>query len=487
MHLGDLAAAADLTPPAGSGSIDIGGLSADSRAVRPGFLFAALAGTTADGARFAGDAVKLGAAAVLAAADARLDLPVEVPILRAADPRRALALIAARFHPSQPAHLVAVTGTSGKTSVAAFARQIFAFAGKESASLGTIGVVSRKRTQYGSLTTPDPIALHAELDRLAGEGVTHAALEASSHGLDQHRLDGIRIVAAGFTNLGRDHMDYHPTVEAYLAAKLRLFADILPKDGTAVIDMDGAHSADVLAMVKRRGQKPIRIGRAGSEIRLVDLTADGFRQRLRVAAFGRERDIVLPLAGGFQASNALVAAGLAIGAGIDAETALNALAKLEGAPGRLELVGRKQNGAMIFVDYAHKPDALVSALSALRPMTRGRLVVVIGAGGDRDPGKRPLMGKAAADHADVVIVTDDNPRSEQPAAIRKAVIAGAPGAMDIGDRGEAIANAVEMLGPGDVLCVAGKGHETGQIVAGRTIHFSDHEAVKSALAAEEAA
>ncbi len=487
IQLGDLAAAAGLSLSTGIGAIEIGGLAADSRRIAPGDLFAALPGSAADGVRFAGEAVRRGAVAVLAADGAALDLPGDVAVLRSAEPRRALALMAARFYPRQPAHLVAVTGTSGKTSVAAFARQIFAAAGHAAASLGTIGVVSDKRTEHGSLTTPDPVALHAELDRLAGEGVTHAALEASSHGLDQHRLDGIRIVAAGFTNLGRDHMDYHPTVEAYLAAKLRLFTDILPADGTAVIDMDGARGGDVAAAAAARGQRLIRIGRAGDEIRLVDLAADGFRQRLRLSVLGSARDLLLPLAGSFQASNALVAAGLAIGAGIAADTAIDALASLEGAPGRLELVGHKRNGALIFIDYAHKPDALVSALQALRPMTRGRLVVVFGAGGNRDAGKRPLMGKAATDNADLVIVTDDNPRFEDPAAIRKAIVAAAPAAIEIGNRGEAVAHAVAMLEPGDVLCVAGKGHETGQYVDGRVIPFSDHEAVARALAAEEAA
>ncbi len=487
MHLGDLAAAAGLTLSTGIGAIEIGGLVADSRKIAPGDLFAALPGSAADGARFAGEAVARGAVAVLAPDGAELDLPAEVAVLRASEPRHALALMAARFYPRQPDCLVAVTGTSGKTSVAAFARQIFAAAGHEAASLGTVGVVSRRRSQYGNLTTPDPVALHAELDRLAGEGVTHAALEASSHGLDQHRLDGIRIVAAGFTNLGRDHMDYHPTVEAYLAAKLRLFTDILPGDGTAVIEMDGARGADVAAVAQKRGQKLIRIGWVGSEIRFLGLAAEGFRQRLRLSVFGTKRDLLLPLAGAFQASNALVAAGLAIGAGIEVDTAIDALAELEGAPGRLEMVGQKRNGALVFIDYAHKPDALVSMLQTLKPMARGRLIVVFGAGGDRDTGKRPLMGKAAADNADVVIVTDDNPRSEDPAAIRKAILAAAPDAIEIGDRGEAIARAIAMLGPNDVLCVAGKGHETGQIIAGRTTHFSDHEAVAEALAAEAVA
>ncbi|MEX0851927.1 MAG: UDP-N-acetylmuramoyl-L-alanyl-D-glutamate--2,6-diaminopimelate ligase [Bauldia sp.] len=486
MLLGDLAAA-DLTLSDGAAAIDIKGITADSRTVGPGFLFAALPGTATDGARFVGEAVGRGAVAVLAAADARLEGVGGVAVLAAGDPRRALALIAARFYRRQPEHLVAVTGTSGKTSVADFARQIFTAAGKSAASIGTLGVIAGRRRQAGALTTPDTVSLHAELDRLARQGVSHAALEASSHGLDQRRLDGLRIEAAGFTNLGRDHLDYHATVADYLAAKLRLFTAILPPGKAAVIDMDGARASEVAEAATARGHDLVRVGRAGKEIRLAGLAPDGLSQRLRIAAFGRDYNLVLPLAGAFQASNALVAAGLAIGAGIEAEAALAALSRLKGPPGRLELAGRSKGGGMIFIDYAHKPDAIESALAALRPMATGRLIVVVGAGGDRDPGKRPLMGKAAAANADVVVVTDDNPRSENPAAIRKAVIAGAPGAIEIGDRGEAIANAVAMLGPGDVLCIAGKGHETGQIVAGRTVPFSDHDAVRRALAAEEAA
>jgi UDP-N-acetylmuramoyl-L-alanyl-D-glutamate--2,6-diaminopimelate ligase len=486
MLLGDLVAAG-MTLPEGAGALDIRDISADSRAVGPGFLFAALPGTVADGARFAGEAVGRGAVAVLAGAGARLEDVGAAPVVRADDPRRALALMAARLLPRQPACAVAVTGTSGKTSVADFARQIFAAAGNEAASLGTLGVVSRQRSRPGNLTTPDPVALHRELDRLVGEGVTHLAIEASSHGLDQRRLDGLRIAAAGFTNLGRDHMDYHPTPAAYLQAKLRLFDVILPRGGGAVVDMDGARAEDAAAAASARGHRLIRTGVAGEEMRLIALKPEGFRQRLRVNAFGRDYDVTLPLAGAFQASNALVAAGLAIAAGIGTDAAMGALAGLEGTPGRLELVGRKANGALTFVDYAHKPDAIVGALAALRPLTHGRLVVVIGAGGDRDPGKRPLMGAAAAASADTVIVTDDNPRSEPAAAIRRAVMAGAPDAIEIGDRGEAIARAVAMLDAGDVLCVAGKGHESGQIVGDRTIPFSDREAVRAALAAEEAA
>ena len=486
MHLGDLASA-DLALDPGARAIEIGGLSSDSRAVGRGFLFAALTGSTTDGARYIGDAISHGAAALLVDRKTAVPAGAGVVVLRSDDPRRELSLMAARLHPRQPDRLVAVTGTSGKTSVAAFARQIFAAAGHEAASIGTIGIVSRRWSTYSGLTTPDPIALHSILDRLAGEGVTHAALEASSHGLDQRRLDGIRIAAAGFTNLGRDHMDYHATVADYFAAKLRLFVTILPSDGTAVVDMDGARSETVAAVARERGQGLIRIGRRGSELRLIDLAASGFRQRLRIDAFGRLIDVVLPLAGAFQASNALVAAGLAIAAGVPAEEAVASLAHLEGTPGRLELVGHKANGAMIFIDYAHKPEALVSALSALRPFTTGRLVVVFGAGGDRDPGKRLLMGRAAAENADVVIVTDDNPRSEDPGEIRRAVMTGAPNAIEIGDRGQAIAEAIAMLAAGDVLCIAGKGHETGQIIGGEVIPFSDHHAVRTVLSAEVAA
>jgi len=480
MLLGELATA-DVKMPESARAIDIAGLSADSRAVEQGYLFAALPGVAADGSRFAADAVRRGAVAVLAGGAAKIELSPDIALLRADDPRHTLAMMAARFYPRQPEKLVAVTGTSGKTSVAAFVRQIFEAAGKSAASVGTLGIVSRKWTQYGTLTTPDPVALHAMLDRLARDGVSHAAVEASSHGLDQRRLDGLRLVAAGFTNLGRDHMDYHATVEDYLGAKLRLFTALLPQDGRAVIDMDDEYSETVALAAAERGHALIRTGRAGRELKLIEILPEDFRQRLRIDAFGKRQDVLLPLAGAFQASNALVAAGLAIGAGIDRDTALAALEQLEGAPGRIELVGRKANGAMVFIDYAHKPDAVASVLAALRPMTKGRLVIVLGAGGDRDAGKRPLMGEAAARDADVVIVTDDNPRSEDPALIRRAVMEGASDAIEIGDRERAIVEAVAMLEAGDVLCVAGKGHETGQIVGTETIAFSDHEVVRKAL------
>ncbi len=481
MLLGELATA-DLSLSSGAGSLDITGLTADSRAVRPGYLFAALKGGAADGARFAGAAAASGAAAILADRTAEIAGIGGAALLRADDPRRALALLAARFYPRQPEKLVAVTGTSGKTSVTVFARQIFAAAGLEAASIGTIGVVTGRGAAYGSLTTPDPVDLHRTLDTLAGEGVSHAALEASSHGLDQHRLDGVRMVAAAFTNLGRDHMDYHATVADYLAAKLRLFREILPRGAPAVVDADSPAGAEVAAAAKAAGRVPFTVGRAGTGLRLLDAAWDGTIQSLTIEHDGRRHRVALPLAGGFQVSNALVAAGLAMAAGLDAGAALGALAELAGAPGRLEKVAVTPSGGTIFVDYAHKPEALREALSALRPMTAGRLVVVFGAGGNRDPGKRPMMGAIATEVADVVIVTDDNPRNEEPASIRAAILAAAPGATEIGDRGAAIAEAVAMLRAGDVLCIAGKGHETGQIVKGVTTHFSDHEAVAAAVA-----
>jgi UDP-N-acetylmuramoyl-L-alanyl-D-glutamate--2,6-diaminopimelate ligase len=408
-----------------------------------------------------------------------------VPFVTSANPRRALALAAAKFFSRQPATIAAVTGTSGKTSVAAFTRQIWQRLGHASASIGTIGLVSPKRTIYGSLTTPDPIALHRQLDEIAADGVTHLAFEASSHGLDQYRLDGVRISAGGFTNLSRDHMDYHPDVAHYLAAKLRLFRDLVAPEGAAVISADHDCSSAVIDAARQRQLRIVAVGSrgdgAGEGIRLASADIEGFAQRLTLEHRGRRYGVRLPLVGGFQIENALVAAGLAIGTGSDADEVFEALEYLEGAKGRLERVGER-NGAPIFVDYAHKPDALAKALQALRPYARRNLVVVFGAGGDRDSGKRPLMGAIAAENADRVIVTDDNPRSENPALIRAAILSAAKGADDIGDRAEAIRIAIAGLGPGDALLIAGKGHETGQIVGDRTLPFSDHDAVASALA-----
>jgi UDP-N-acetylmuramoyl-L-alanyl-D-glutamate--2,6-diaminopimelate ligase len=472
----------DVTMDAPTAALRVGGIAVDSRAVKKGDLFFALAGTKTDGARFIEQAIASGAVAI---AGEHLPASVfSVPFLVTLNPRRALALAAAKFYPRQPGVIAAVTGTSGKTSVAAFARQVWERLGHNAASIGTIGLVSPKRTVYGSLTTPDPIALHRQLDEISGDGVTHLALEASSHGLDQFRLDGIRIAAGGFTNLSRDHMDYHPTVEHYLQAKMRLFRDLVIDGGVAVISADHDCSQQVIDTARMRQLQLITVGRngdgKGEGIRLIDATIDGFAQKLTLEHRGRVRTIRLPLVGEFQIENALVAAGLVIGTSGDADLVFAALEHLEGAKGRLDMVG-EHNGAPVFVDYAHKPDALVKALQALRPYAKRRLIVVFGAGGDRDVGKRPLMGAIAAEQADGVIVTDDNPRSENPGAIRAAILAAAPGAREIGDRAEAIRVAVEGLQPGDVLLIAGKGHETGQIIGDRTLPFSDHEAALAAL------
>src|SRR5438874_2420958 len=463
-------------------AVDVTGLAVDSRAVKPGDLFFALAGHKTDGSRFVDSAIQAGAVAV--AGDRAAPGGLRVPFVVTPNPRRALALAAARFFPRQPATIAAVTGTSGKTSVAAFTRQIWQQLGHVAASIGTIGLVSPKRTIYGSLTTPDPIALHRQLDEIARDGVTHLAFEASSHGLDQYRLDGVRIAAGGFTNLSRDHLDYHPDVAHYLAAKLRLFRDLVAADGAAVISVDHDCSQAVMDVARAKNLRIVAVGRkgdgAGEGIRLVEADIDGFAQKLVLEHRRRKHAVRLPLVGEFQIENALVSAGLAIGTGSNPDQVLEALEHLEGAKGRLERVGER-NGAPIFVDYAHKPDALAKALQALRPYARRKLVVVFGAGGDRDAGQRPLMGEIAAGNADGIIITDDNPRSEKPEAIRAAILRAAKGAKEIGDRAEAIRTAIAALQPGDALLIAGKGHETGQIVGDRVLPFSDHDAVAAAL------
>jgi len=473
----------DLLPEAAidarQAAIDIAGLSADSRKVKSGYLFVAIAGAKADGTHFAKQAAAAGVAAVVA--EQRPEgLPSSVAYIQVDNARRALALAAAKFYPRQPQTIAAVTGTSGKTSVAAFTRQIWTTLGFQSASIGTVGVVSPKGEQYGSLTTPDPVDLHRTLDRLAGEGVTHLALEASSHGLDQYRLDGVRIAAGGFTNLSRDHLDYHPTIEAYLAAKLRLFEDLIVAGGTAVVGIDDCYAGQVVDAARKRRLKIMTVGEQGEDIKLAGGSIDGFAQVIDVVHDGRRYKVKLPLVGAFQVQNAALAAGLAIATGAEPARTFAALEHLTGAKGRLELVGNR-NGAPIFIDYAHKPDALKKALASLRPYAKGKLTVVFGAGGDRDSGKRPIMGRVATEGADRVIVTDDNPRSENPAAIRAAILADAPGAAEIGDRAEAICKAIADLKGGDVLLIAGKGHETGQIIGDRVLPFSDHDTVVAAL------
>ncbi len=461
-------------------ALDLTGVSADSRTIKPGDLFVAVAGSKNDGLKFVGQALGMGAAAIMAERVPPSPLPADVAFIRVSDARRALALAAARFFPRQPDVIAAVTGTSGKTSVAAFTRQIWAALGEQAASIGTIGLVSPKREVYGSLTTPDPVALHRSLDELAGEGVTHLAIEASSHGLDQHRLDGVRVAAAGFTNISRDHLDYHPSIADYLAAKIRLFEDLVQPHGAAVVCVDHEQADQVVAAAKRRRLRLLTVGCRGDGIRLQGARIDGFAQVLKVTHARNDYEVRLPLVGAFQVENALVAAGLAIATESEPAAVFAALSGLKGAKGRLDLAGDK-NGAPIFIDYAHKPDALAKALEALRPYASRRLIVVFGCGGDRDQGKRPIMGAIAAEKADRVIVTDDNPRSEEPAAIRAAILKAAPGAIEIGNRGEAIRAAISDLRAGDVLLIAGKGHETGQIVGKQVLPFSDHEAVSAAL------
>ncbi|KQT50907.1 UDP-N-acetylmuramoylalanyl-D-glutamate--2,6-diaminopimelate ligase [Aureimonas sp. Leaf454] len=462
--------------------IPIGGLSADSRSIQPGFLFAAFAGSKADGARFVRDAEAKGAAAILVGLDTAVD--THLPVLRAADPRRALALMAARFFGTQPATIVAVTGTSGKTSIASFTRQIWTSAGHAAASVGTTGIRSPTRDDYGSLTTPDPVDLARLMAELAAEGVTHAAMEASSHGLDQRRLDGMVLAAGAFINLGRDHLDYHPTVEDYFAAKMRLFEALLPRGAPAVIFADDAWADRATAVALHAGMKIETVGRKGTLLQLKRLEHERSRQIAEIEADGQIHRIVVPLAGEFQMANALTAAGLAIVTGVPVATALGALEHLTGAPGRLDLAGTTTAGVPVFVDYAHKPEALENVLSAVRPFTTGRVTVVFGCGGDRDRGKRPIMGEIAARLADVVIVTDDNPRSEDPASIRAAILEAAPGAAEIGDRRTAIRQAIEGSAAGDTIVVAGKGHEHGQTVGSTTLPFSDHEEVRRAIATE---
>ena len=461
------------------GDPDILGLTSDSRAVKPGYLFAALSGRSADGRRFLDDAVKRGAAAVLA--DRPVELPV--PVVVDANPRRCLALMAALYYAPQPATVAAVTGTNGKTSVAAFLRQIWQSAGLKSASLGTTGIVGPGIERPGSLTTPDPVELHKELQELARMGVDHLALEASSHGLDQFRLDGVRLAAAGFTNLTRDHLDYHPDMAAYFAAKTRLFAELLPQDGTAVIAIDQAEGGELAELCRGRGIKTVTYGRAErAELRLVRAEPKDAGLGIAIALAGQRHELDLPLLGGFQAMNALCALGLALATGIKAEVGLGALRQLRGAPGRMELAAAHSSGAKVIVDYAHSPDALETALKALRPHGRGRLVLVFGCGGDRDKGKRPLMGAIAQRLADLVFVTDDNPRSENPAEIRRAILAACPKAREIGDRREAIRAAASLLRKGDLLLIAGKGHETGQIVGSNTLPFEDKAEARAAIA-----
>jgi UDP-N-acetylmuramoyl-L-alanyl-D-glutamate--2,6-diaminopimelate ligase len=457
-----------------AGNIEVLGVTADSRQAREGALFVAIPGTRADGRAFIADAVSRGAVAVIAPPGTEWPPGVPPrPLIEDAEPRRRLAQIAAVLAGAQPATLVAVTGTNGKTSTVEFLRQLWTLSGRAAASLGTLGVSAPGFAAGPGLTTPDPVALSATLANLARAGVQHAALEASSHGLDQFRLDGLRLTAAAFTNLTRDHLDYHRSMTAYRAAKMRLFSDLLPDAAPAVastaLDADSLSALRVVA--KERRLELRTVGEDGDFLRLIATTPLPQGQALRIGHAGRSRRIEVALPGRFQAENLLVAAAMAMATGV--ADALDLLPSLAGVRGRMELAARLPNGAAVYVDYAHTPDALERLLTALRPHTRGKLLVVFGAGGDRDAGKRPLMGAAAARLADAAIVTDDNPRSEDPAKIRAAVLAGCPGGTEVGDREAAIAAGLSGLGPGDVLVVAGKGHEQGQTIGNTTLPFDD--------------
>ena len=463
---------------AGLNDPEIVGLTADSRNVQCGFLFAALPGTRQDGRRFAADAIARGAVAILTDEPAALALPPEerdrICIVTDANPSRRLALMAARFHGRQPRTIAAVTGTNGKTSVVHFTREIWTALGHPAASLGTLGLVTAGEHRPGALTTPDPIALHRDLAGLAEQGIDHVAIEASSHGLHQFRLDGISVAAAAFTNLTRDHLDYHGDMAHYRAAKDRLFTALLKPGGSAILNRDSAEFARLDRLCRNGGRPVIAYGvDPAADLRLVAREPRADSQFLVLEVLGRRHELLVPLAGEFQAMNALAALGLVIATGGTAAAATEALAGLTGVPGRLQFVAEHDGGGAVVVDYAHTPDALETVLTALRPHALGRLAVLFGCGGDRDAGKRPLMGEVATRLADRVYVTDDNPRTEPPAEIRRAILEAAPNAIEIGDRREAIATAIAELGAGDLLVIAGKGHETGQIIGTATYPFDD--------------
>lgn len=458
----------------------LAGLTLDSRRVRPGYLFAALAGSKADGARFVADAVSAGAVAILAAPDAALPrLDPDIVIIRDPNPRRRIARMAAAYAGLQPATIAAVTGTNGKSSTVHFVRHIWAALGFKAASVGTLGIVSPGFTRDAGLTTPDPVQLHADLATLAREGVNHLAIEASSHGLHQHRLDGLRLAAAAFTNLTHEHLDYHVSMDAYFAAKARLFENLMPAGGTAVVNADSSRATELGEICRARSIRFWTYGAAGREFRLISDAPTPNGQHLVLQVLGKRHEVELPLVGGFQASNALAALGLVVATGGDAARAVQALATLDGAPGRLQLVARHRTGAPVYVDYAHKPEALETVLATLRPFAKGRLIVVFGCGGDRDRAKRPVMGEIATRLADLTIVTDDNPRSEEPDAIRAEILRGVPSdrrnwieARD--GRHAAIEHGMAALAsPDDLLLIAGKGHETGQTIKGVTHPFDD--------------
>lgn len=462
-------------------------LEVDSRRVKEGTLFAAMPGSVVHGASFVDKALAQGAVAILTdvqgaqlAGDAARAAGAALVISE--QPREALARTAALWFGSQPKTMIAVTGTNGKTSVSTFVRQIWIELGLEAVNLGTTGVEGAWAAPLAH-TTPEPITLHSTLTQAAENGITHAAMEASSHGLDQRRLDGVTLKAAGFTNFTQDHLDYHETFDAYFDAKAGLFARVLPMDGTAVINIDDPRGVDMAAIASARGCKVITVGRDGGDLHLKSQRFDATGQDLRFEWRGKTYQKRLDLIGGFQADNVMLAAGLVIACGADPAAVFDTIPHLTTVRGRMQLAATRDNGAAVFVDYAHTPDAIATALSAMRPHVMGHLVAIVGAGGDRDTAKRPLMGAAAAENADVVFVTDDNPRSEDPAIIRAAVMGGCPDATEVGDRAEAILRGIDKLEPGDALLIAGKGHEAGQTIGDDVLPFDDVEQASVAVAA----
>ncbi|WP_339333493.1 UDP-N-acetylmuramoyl-L-alanyl-D-glutamate--2,6-diaminopimelate ligase [uncultured Maricaulis sp.] len=463
--------------------LTVRGLTLDSRKVEPGFVFAALPGVKVHGRDFIPKALANGAAVILT------DTPVEasVPVIIVDEPAALLARMAARFHPRQPGHIVAITGTNGKSSTVEFLRQIWAGAGLEAACLGTLGVTRGDRVEVTGYTTPDAVALQAALDRLAGEGVTHLAMEASSHGLKQHRMDGVRLQVGAFTNLTQDHLDYHPDFADYFASKLKLFTERLPATGRAVINVDSEWGGKMADAARARGLEVLTLGWRGRDLTIREITPRAASQSVVFSWCGTDHALDIPLVGEFQILNALGAAAIALADGVAEASVLASLKTLGGVPGRLEKVGETADKAPVLVDYAHTPDGLDKLLRAARPHTRGRVIVIFGCGGDRDASKRSKMGVIAANQADHIIVTDDNPRSEDPALIRQAILKGCPQAEEMADRAEAIRHGVAMLRAGDCLLIAGKGHETGQTV-GDVVHpFDDREQGRQALAEREAA
>ena len=471
----------------GGGNPPVTGISVDSRQVQPGTLFAAMPGSKVHGAEFIQYALRMGAVAVLTdaegatlAADSLAQAEVALVVTDA--PREALSRAAALWYGAQPQTMIAVTGTNGKTSVSTFVRQIWIEMGLAAVNLGTTGVEGAWTAPLAH-TTPEPITLHRTLAEASANGITHAAMEASSHGLDQRRLDGVTLKAAGFTNFTQDHLDYHETFDAYFDAKAGLFSRVLPEDGTAVINIDDPKGVDMVAIARARGCEVITVGRDGGDLHLTGQRFDATGQDLRFSYRGKTYQKRLNLIGGFQADNVLLAAGLVIACGADPAHVFDTLPHLTTVRGRMQLAATRDNGGAVFVDYAHTPDAIATALQAMRPHVMGRLVAIVGAGGDRDRAKRPLMGQAAAAHADLVFVTDDNPRSEDPATIRAAVMEGVPEATEVGDRAEAILRGIDAIGPGDALLIAGKGHETGQTIGDDVLPFDDVEQASVAVAA----